>query len=800
MSVKIKAINIHAFRGIPDLELELEGKSLLLRGENETGKSSIVEAIEFFFTGKISHLEGTRGLSLQKHGPHVNFEPEDVNVEITLDPGSVSLNRTFTSSPSPPEQLEDYFQITQKGTFILRRSQILTFIVSKPAERFREIASIIGVESLDEIELEMMRLRDDLKGEIDSKEKEIERLINELSTITGKDLTKVEDVLPALNKKLQEANLPLIKSLEDVDRHAEEMLKTVRKTVSIDRTGKLNEILEETKIAPIGEEVVGELSRLNDKVKFLLREDIRLELSVSDLLKTGRKVIEEEEMDICPLCGQKIDRERLLVQIDKRLKTLRDLSEKASEVRTMYVPIINKLRGIVNKFKSMVPKTELFPEIAEEKSKIIEITDFLDNFIDRVTSARDLRNEIPIQVFNQQKEEISGIWSSLSTKCNQLLEDIGVTEEEKRVLSVIRLLEQAKSKSIDLSRVQAELKIYQNRYEFAEKIYTTFSETKKTKIQEIYESIQGDLQSFYSMLHPNEPHKNIELAVALVRRASTELKIESFGRKGEDPRALTSEGHQDSLGLCIFLAFVKKFNESCSLIVLDDVVSTVDARHRENICKLLLEEFDDKQLIITTHDEVWYEQLRAFQRAYRVDGNFKNMVITNWQVESGPTLRPYKPRWEKIQEKIESGDKQGAGNAGRQYLEWLLEKICVSTDAYIPPKGLIGKPYEAGDLLAPAKKRMDDLFKDDEPLKTIILEKFRNLEATIIMGNILSHNNVLAEQASIEEVKRFCNCVHELYEVFLCPSCGHFINYFRDLRMLRCSNSRCEQPLEVKTK
>jgi hypothetical protein len=34
MSVKIKKISIHAFRGIPDLELELEGKSLLLRGEN----------------------------------------------------------------------------------------------------------------------------------------------------------------------------------------------------------------------------------------------------------------------------------------------------------------------------------------------------------------------------------------------------------------------------------------------------------------------------------------------------------------------------------------------------------------------------------------------------------------------------------------------------------------------------------------------------------------------------------------------------------------------------------------------
>jgi predicted ATP-dependent endonuclease of OLD family len=33
MTVKIKTINIHAFRGIADLELQLEGKNLLLRGE-----------------------------------------------------------------------------------------------------------------------------------------------------------------------------------------------------------------------------------------------------------------------------------------------------------------------------------------------------------------------------------------------------------------------------------------------------------------------------------------------------------------------------------------------------------------------------------------------------------------------------------------------------------------------------------------------------------------------------------------------------------------------------------------------
>ncbi len=797
MSVKIKTIDIHAFRGIPDFELQLDGKSLLLRGENGTGKSSIVEAIEFFFTGKISHLEGTQGLSLQRHAPHVNFEPDDLNVELTFNPGDVSLNRTFTSSSSLPEQLKDYFQITQSGTFIMRRSQILTFIMSKPADRFKAIGSIIGVDPLDEIELEMMRVRDELKGKIKSKEEKIDGLISDLSTIIEKDVTKVEEVLPALNEVLQESDLPMINSLEDVDKHAEEMLKAVKKTETIDKIEVLNKILGTTKTELISREIVDELNDINNKVKHLLQEDIRLELSLANLLKSGREVIKEEEMAICPLCEQKIDREKLIAKINYRLRILRDLSEKASEVRTMSVPVIDKLNGTVDEFKTTISKIELFPELAEEKSKIIEKINFLNEFVSHITSAKDLKNEIEVQEFNQQKNEIDEIWSSLSTKCGQLLNTIGLTEAEKKVLGVARLIEHARSKATELSRVQTGRKICKNHFDLAEKIYFAFSETKKAKIQEIYTSIQGNVQSFYSMLHPNEPHKNIELTVALGKRASTKLKMESFGREGEDPRALTSEGHLDSLGLCIFLGFVKKFNEGCSLIVLDDVVSTVDAKHRENICKLLLEEFRDKQLIITTHDEVWYEQLRAFQRAYGVEGDFKNLVITNWDVESGPTITPYKIRWDRIREKIDSGDKTGAGNDGRQYLEWLLKHICKVTNAPVPVNNWEGGMVSG--ILPHAKKRLKRLIKEDE-FKAKIYKAFQDLETTVIMGNLLSHDNMLAEKVSIEEVNRFCESVHNLYNTFVCPNCGHFVGYYYELKIIRCPNTRCENPMEVKTK
>ena len=797
MSIKIKKVHIRAFRGIPELELELNGRSLLLQGENGTGKSSIVEAIEFFFTGEVSRLEGIKGLSLRRHGPHVNFTHDDVNVEITFDPGNVSLNRDFSSAPSPPDQFNDYFQITQKGTFILRRSQILEFIMSQPAERFRAIGSIIGIEPLDNVELEMMRLRDELKGKVTSKEEEIKRLIGELSHIIGKDITSVADVLPALNEILKKANLPMINSLEEVDKHAEEMLKTVKKAESIDKIGAINEILKITNIPFISQEIVSELEALNEHVKHLLQDQVRVELSVADLLESGRKVIEQEKMEICPLCEQKIDRERLLSRIENRLKTLQKLSDKAAEIRRNSVLVIDNLREIVGKIRFTISKIELFPELSKEKGILLDKPDLLEGFIKKIESAKDLKNEIPVQEIRQQKEEINELGYFISKKCNELLDKIGLTEKEKKVLEVVRLIEQARSKVRDILTVSSEHQTYQKYCKLAEKIYTAFSDTKKSKIQEVYNTIQGDMQRFYSMLHPNEPHRNIELKVALGRRASTEMKIESFGREGEDPRALTSEGHLDSLGLCIFLAFVKKFNEGCPLVILDDVVTTIDANHRDKIAELLLREFKDYQLIITTHDSIWYEQLINSQRALNVQGNFINMEITSWDVNTGPVISPYKPRWERILGKLRNNDKTGAGNECRIYLEWLLKEICERLEVPIPFKR--SGRYTVTELFDPAEKRIKDKLKDGD-LRRDLLDKFRHLRGTSFMGNLLSHDNPEIGSLSIEEVKSFCNAVHNLHEAFLCPECGRVLQYFKDSKIVRCPNLRCKSPKKEETK
>ena len=80
---KIKSVKINGIRGIKEpLNLQLDQGSLLLFGENGSGKSSITDAFEWFYTNRIQHLvseeigrsglEGLRNIFL-KSGQQLSF-------------------------------------------------------------------------------------------------------------------------------------------------------------------------------------------------------------------------------------------------------------------------------------------------------------------------------------------------------------------------------------------------------------------------------------------------------------------------------------------------------------------------------------------------------------------------------------------------------------------------------------------------------------------------------------------------------------------------------------------------------
>jgi len=72
--IRVDSITIKEFRGIRDLTLEFKEKNFAICGPNGTGKSGVVDALEFALTGNVSRLsgEGRGDISLKQYGPHVD--------------------------------------------------------------------------------------------------------------------------------------------------------------------------------------------------------------------------------------------------------------------------------------------------------------------------------------------------------------------------------------------------------------------------------------------------------------------------------------------------------------------------------------------------------------------------------------------------------------------------------------------------------------------------------------------------------------------------------------------------------
>ena len=144
--------------------------------------------------------------------------------------------------------------------------------------------------------------------------------------------------------------------------------------------------------------------------------------------------------------------------------------------------------------------------------------------------------------------------------------------------------------------------------------------------------------------------------------------------------------------------------------------------------------------------------------------------------------------------KIDNNDKS-VGNEGRTYMEWTLEAICDSLEAQVIFRN--SREWDIGELFSSAKNRAEHLINDDK-YKEGVSKAFQDLANTIIYGIIISHNNPLAEELTITEIGTFCHAVHDLYCTFLCPNCNSMLRYFRGLKIIRCSNPKCDKPFEVK--
>lgn len=140
--VKIKEINIEHFRGIPNnvsLNFELQGRteSALIFGDNGSGKSSIVDAIEFVTQGSVQGKTSQKSNDWLYHSISFTWR-EQAKVELVLDNDNryqSSMKRNYDEQKIDKEGT--IIKAFRYAPYILRRQDILS--LSQTINKFYNI-------------------------------------------------------------------------------------------------------------------------------------------------------------------------------------------------------------------------------------------------------------------------------------------------------------------------------------------------------------------------------------------------------------------------------------------------------------------------------------------------------------------------------------------------------------------------------------------------------------------------------------------------------------------------------------
>lgn len=236
------------------------------------------------------------------------------------------------------------------------------------------------------------------------------------------------------------------------------------------------------------------------------------------------------------------------------------------------------------------------------------------------------------------------------------------------------------------------------------------------------------------------------------------------------PRLTLSEGHRNSLGLCVFLALAKRDGKG-SPLVLDDVVSSFDREHRSYVTDLLSQEFSDRQIFIFTHDYDWFVELRTRLAAklwrFKILLPWKEPAIgIRWANNAGG--------FDLARELLESDPASAAAKA-RAVMDTQLAAIAEVLGVLVPfIKGPKNDLRFAGDLLERLSKDCDRKMRrkhgDEYTAWDVPTQKARVAHGLLLpFANAGTHGRYVSKG----EAERLIDACEAAIASFSCETCNH---------------------------
>ncbi len=713
--IQIESIRIQEFRGIRELTLSMGRRNFVVCGPNGSGKSGVVDAIQFALTGEIGRLKGagTGDLSVMAHAPHVEVrgQPERASVELTVfipQLGKTATIKRCVSQANRPliqpdhEDVKAVFkELARRPEITLARRDIIKLILTEPTNRSRDVQTLLQLVDID-LARRVLRTTDNRLSAASSTAKAREAEAAEsLRRHLGVAALKPETILGAVNPRRKTLGLEAIDTLTKDTRLSDGVLAQAPKDGHLTQ-GKESALADlraakERLAQAAAPEVDGALHQLVTGLEKLEEEpDLLIAIRKQEFLSTGLGFLDGPS---CPLCDAAWEPEMLRKHLKAKLERAAEAERLEGQMREAAGVLATASQEVRAALEPVVRLPELEPSWAERtRAWAAELARFA-----KALGTTDGA------IAERARLDAGGIVipEGLDLALAAVDEKVRGRPERSAAVEATAFLAVAQERLADLQAAKRTAQVAEANAGRGRFAYRVYCEVSEETLRRLYEDVQEDFAGFYSAINQDDEREFKALLSA--SEGGLGLLVD-FHKKGMfPPGAYHSEGHQDGMGVCLYLALLKRvFRHRFTLAVLDDVVMSVDSQHRRRFCKLLKSRFPNTQFVITTHDEVWARQMRSDGLV----GAKSTAAFNAWSVETGPVTAEVEEVWAQIAADLAKRDVPAAAGRLRRHFEYVSRELAHLLGAPVPFKA--DGAYDMGQLLSAVIGRQSDLLKRAE--------------------------------------------------------------------------------------
>jgi ABC-type Mn2+/Zn2+ transport system ATPase subunit len=778
--VRIERISIRNFRGIADVDIPLTKKNLLFYGENGSGKSSFIDAIEYLLTGEIERFS-RRDVKKDESIPFLKRTLPDSTVRIECLCSGITGLPVHISFPATKYTADHVLNTWMEQLIayppILRRSQIVGFIEEKGADRLKRLSQIIGLEQVDKTKL---------VWEAEKRSRQ-NALKNAKAAFEGVQL-RMRDMTTGLqgasnferiSNRLSDAELSPVTNFTDIQNRKNELSRQVSST----------EIGQHFQIANQVKEQLEELDRRLDVLlntyaqefypdwQAYAQQKVNLQNELlRQFLTQGQEILSAiQNNDLCPFCEQPIEQSSVELRVQMRLESLDAARALTERVEIKRKSIHSQVNGCLALIRQM-----LGADLNIHADRV-----FLDTLNRTLVDLSDQGGENLVTVVYQATEIFAealsdgqGASGEFRRALNTHLANLGARIGNTTLAETLTWLGSVEECLLNLEAAKVKMASAEIASRHAEKMFEALLQAREQHLTSINTEIAADFNSFYQRLHPDEGYGDIQL---IFESAGKGVGITAnYHGTSSHPLGFYSEGHLDTLGIAVFLAYIRRFSNA-KLLILDDIMSTIDGAHRLRLAHLLDEEFGDYQIILTTHDRLWTEELQRTLKKLQT-------IQLSWTISDGVKIHELlEENWDHYVQLASTSPHDAVLRCARDF-EKFLNTMRFNFALAIPAK--YGDQYSIGEMNEKffewiEKKKIDH----PDPNYEAKWRKLRQwLQTHIVLRNMAgAHYNEWAMTLNSGEAKDFVVLIKDLTSLFKCPSCQrNWVQYSTETKIVHC--------------